>query len=75
MKDIELIKKGFNAGYLLQKHDPELARKLFRGLKDLDTPYAEGYRAGIKEYERERLTRKVESMPKRTQGKDMDLGR
>ena len=55
MKDIELIKKGFNAGYLLQKHDPELAQKLLKGLKDKDIPYAQGYKAGIKEYTREQI--------------------
>ena len=55
MEDIELIKKGFNAGYLLQKHDPELAQKLLEGLKGQDLPYAQGYAAGIKEYNRERI--------------------
>ena len=72
MNNLELIKKGFNAGYLLQKFDPDLARKLLQDLKDKDIPYAQGYRAGVKEYERERLTRKMESVRK---GKDMDRGR
>ena len=75
MKDIELIKKGFNAGYLLQKHDPELADKLLRGLRNQDIPYAQGYKAGIKEYRREQLkalhqNHPSKHSPKRNIGKE-----
>ena len=50
MNDLELIKKGFNAGYLLQKYDPGLAKVVLKSLKDQDIPYAQGYKAGVKEY-------------------------
>ena len=76
MNDLELIKKGFNAGYLLQKYDPELARKLLKDLKDKDIPYAQGYKAGVKEYARELIKEqyKNQSMDRR-QKRDMDRSR
>ena len=75
MKDIELIKKGFNAGYLLQKHDPELAQKLLQDLKDTDIPYSQGYKAGIKEYTREQIkehykARSAERKQNKDKGRD-----
>lgn len=55
MKDLDLIRKGFNAGYLLQKHDPELAKKLLKDLEDKEITYAQGYKAGIDEYASEQI--------------------
>jgi len=50
MNETEAIKKGFNAGYQLEKSNPELARQLRDGFTDKEHPYAQGFIAGIKEY-------------------------
>ena len=76
MNDLDLITKGFNAGYLLEKHDPALARKLLDNLKDKDLPYAQGFSAGIKEYVREKITERYkEQIYSKDKTKNQDLGR
>ena len=40
------IQKGFNAGYQLQKHKPQLAEKLKRSLQGNDEGYAIGFLKG-----------------------------
>lgn len=73
MTDLELIKKGFNAGYLLEKYDPELAKKILNSLQDKDIPYAQGYQAGVKEYARELFKEKMKERD-RTEDRDKDRG-
>lgn len=50
----ELITKGFNAGYMLEKHLPELAKQLSKSLKDTSHPFAEGFIKGAEEMGLER---------------------
>lgn len=42
------LTKGFNAGYLLQKFEPELAMALMTSLEGVELPYFEGIMAGAK---------------------------
>ncbi len=49
------IQKGFNAGYLMEKHNPALAQKLREGLTSKDNPYAMGFIKGSQEYAQEAL--------------------
>lgn len=51
----ELITKGFNAGYLIEKHLPELAKQLANGLQDNPHPFAEGFTKGVEEMTKERI--------------------
>ena len=55
--DQELI-EGFNAGYIIEKHRPELAKQLVEGLDGVEVPFVEGFLAGsdqsLKEKERTR---------------------
>ena len=46
--------KGFNDGYLLRQHNPELADSLARSLENIQSERAFGFIAGSKEYEKER---------------------
>lgn len=46
--------KGFNEGYLLRQHNPELADSLARSFKDISSERASGFIAGGKEYDKER---------------------
>lgn len=50
MTEEEQIQKGFNHGYQLQKHQPELAKTLQEGFQDKKAPYALGFIAGSQEY-------------------------
>ncbi len=52
-KDQELV-EGFNAGYIIDKHRPELAKQLVEGLDQVEIPFVEGFIAGSKESIRER---------------------
>ena len=45
---------GFNAGYVIEKHQPELSQKLVKAIKDMDTPFNKGFVAGAEEYSKER---------------------
>lgn len=53
MTEKEIIKKGFNAGYQLAKHKPELANQLKEGFKDKQSPYPKAFIAGTNEYAKE----------------------
>ena len=75
MTDLELIKKGFNAGYLLEKYDPELAKKIFSSLKDQDIPYAKGYIAGSKEFQIEKTLEKSDLYPGMDEDFDIDVSK
>lgn len=72
MEDFNLIIKGFNAGYLLEKYDPELSKKIFKGLEGKDIPYVQGYVAGVKEYTLERTLERFRSKSK-DKDKDFDI--
>lgn len=47
--------QGFNEGYLLQKHKPELVEKIQDALKDSQRERDQGLLAGIEEYQLEEL--------------------
>lgn len=44
--------KGFNSGYLLAKHEPELAARL-TATPNVQNPYFKGLSSGKQEYDRE----------------------
>jgi len=78
------IQKGFNAGYQLQKHDPNLAESLANSFVDKEHPYAEGFSKGAEQYTveqaqskssyKDRLKGKLQSKSStKAKGKD-DLG-
>lgn len=80
--DQDLI-EGFNAGYIIEKHRPELAKQLVGGLEGVDVPFAEGFVAGSNQSlkDRERIKSKTISklksfskdrIPKPTKSKDKD---
>lgn len=47
MTELELMTKGFNAEYLLQKHNPPLSEVIQEGLANKNKPYAKGFAAGV----------------------------
>ena len=74
MDNEKYIIKGFNAGYLLREHNPELAKKLYNGFQDKEHPYAQGFRSGVMEYTKEQM---LEQEKGKDQARDntMDLDR
>lgn len=55
MSDSEKEKlEGFNAGYIIEKHRPELAKQLVEGLDGVDVPFIKGFVAGSNEFSLER---------------------
>ena len=50
----ELAIKGFNAGYNIEKHLPELAQQLSKGFQDSAHPFAEAFIKGAEEMTKER---------------------
>lgn len=64
--------KGFNNGYMLEKHNPELARKLLNGFTDKEHPYVQGFTSGVREFARERI---VQQMRERNQSRDRNIDR
>ncbi len=42
----EQVKRGFNAGYMLQREKPELTVEIAQGFKDPSHPFVQGFMAG-----------------------------
>ncbi|NET36487.1 MAG: hypothetical protein F6K19_31400, partial [Cyanothece sp. SIO1E1] len=37
------ILEGFNAGYIIEKHRPELAKQLVAAVEGVEVPFVEGF--------------------------------
>ena len=66
MDESKEITEGFNAGYLIEKHRPELALKLVKSVEGVELPFIEGFVAGSQEYAKERTQAKVISKLRET---------
>lgn len=53
------IVEGFNAGYLIEKHRPALAKQLTKAIEGVEVPFVEGFIAGAEEYAKERIQAKT----------------
>ena len=60
MKDKDII-KGFNQGYMLHKHRPELAEKLVKGMEGQKSDYIAGFVKGSEEWQKEKSKDKYKS--------------
>jgi len=72
METNDPLTKGFNAGYLLQKFEPELAMALLPSLEGVELPYFEGIMAGAKQFVIEKELDKADMFP--GMDADFDLG-
>lgn len=69
--------KGFNAGYLIAKHEPELAAKIVK-LPNEKSHYFKGIVSGKQEYEMEKMRSRLKSVTKDNapaKGKNINKGR
>ena len=48
------IQEGFNAGYILEQYRPQLTKAIIDGVKEGNSPFLEGFKAGSREYAKER---------------------
>ena len=55
MDEKTVLIKGFNAGYWLEKYEPELSKTIQESFGDQTHPYAEGFIKGSKEYVQEQI--------------------
>lgn len=62
------ITEGFNAGYLIEKHRPELAQQLVKSVEGVELPFVEGFVAGSQEYAKERTRSKIISKLRESSG-------
>lgn len=62
--------KGFNAGYQLSKHEPELLERILKSPTE-DVEYLHAMRLGKKQHDREKLLEQL----KKKQSKDQDRER
>lgn len=71
---------GFNAGYLIEQHDPALAKKLTEAVSEVEEDFFQGFVEGSNEYSKERsraklldkLRRDLSRPTRSSQEKDMD---
>jgi hypothetical protein len=87
MTEQEHIKKGFNAGYQMEKLAPKLSKALEKGLTDKKHPFTKGFSAGRQEFVNEQSKQKTSSLGKyiakpeqqkgqpKTNNKDIDFER
>lgn len=74
-QDPTLFIQGFNNGYLLEQHRPELLARVLHNLSP-STEYISGLASGQKQYQQERTERELDELSKlRHQDKDREIGR
>jgi hypothetical protein len=84
MAQTPVIQKAFNAGYVLEKHQPKLAQQITKGLQTPDSDFGQGFNAGRKQVELERNQNKSKFLEKlkaefgtpskpKSKGKDKDF--
>lgn len=84
MAKTPVIQKAFNAGYVLEKHQPKLAQQIAKGLQTPDSEFGQGFNAGRKQVEKERNQNKSKFLEKlkaefgtpskpKSKGKDKDF--
>ncbi len=65
--------KGFNHGYTISKHNPELSNKILKGLQPAND-YSQGIVEGQKEHEKEKIKSSVKDSEKnKSQSKEKDF--
>jgi hypothetical protein len=59
-----IMRRAFNAGYLIEKYLPKLSKLLVSGFQDRNSPFAQGFVAGTKEMGMERTQNKAKFLDK-----------
>jgi hypothetical protein len=70
--------RGFNHGYLMSKHLPDLVVKLIKNIKETTNDYLAGFFSGKEEYEHEMSKsqlNELKQMRHRANDKDLEIDR
>ena len=59
MANNDPIAEGFNAGYIIEKHQPELAQQLNTAVESVEDEFFQGFVAGSQQYAKERTQSKT----------------
>lgn len=59
MSDEKELIAGFNAGYLIEKHQPELAKKIGDAVESVEEEFFQGFVEGREEFTKERSRAKL----------------
>ena len=78
MSEAKKTLEGFNAGYILKEHRPELSKQLENSLGDIELPFFKGFVAGSKEFIKEqtksknisRLMKTIKTNMPKSKGRD-----
>lgn len=62
--------KGFNAGYLLEKHEPELIKQIMAAPQGKENDYFTGLQDGKKQYDKEKFITQMKQAQEK--GKDRE---
>jgi hypothetical protein len=62
--------KGFNAGYLLEKHEPELMKQIMASPNDRTNEYYSGLQDGKKQHDKEKILAQMKQAQEK--GKDRE---
>lgn len=85
MANTDQIAEGFNAGYIIEKHQPALAQQLNAAIESVEDEFFQGFVAGSQQYTKEKAQSKTisklrdtsRSIPRPTQDRgrgDKDKG-
>ena len=59
---MEQTQRGFNQGYLLAQHKPELYQTILKSIKkNGENPYLKGFESGGKQYEKDKSKEKLKA--------------
>jgi len=59
MAEQDQLLEGFNAGYVLEKHRPELAQQISQAVETVEEEFFQGFVAGSQQYAKERTQSKT----------------
>ena len=71
--DNKKIIKGFKQGYTIQKHHPELAKKLLKGIEGQKSDLVMGFTKGVEERQKEMSLNKHREIKMNYQLNERDL--
>jgi hypothetical protein len=64
--------KGFNAGYLLNQHEPELMKQILASPNDRESDYFSGLQEGKKQHDKEKILAQMKQAQQKGKDKERD---
>lgn len=74
-QDEKLYIKGFNAGYVMEKENPKLLKKLTAEKQNESNPFVKGITDGSKEQQREKYLAEYKAIRSKAKSKDREQDR